>query len=611
MNRGARASVTRSGDEAPRRWLARLNPPRRRSRSSGDAARSRRKKIVLWSVLGAGAFLVVCAAVLVVQVLLVRSDLSDVRPKIDPIRDALLTGDTEATSNAYNEVAAATDDARSHSGGPVWWLGSKLPVVGASLGTVRELVVAVDDLVDGPLATVVDVGDSLDPDRLLVDGTVAVDELVAVREPVTSASDATSAILARVAGTSSEGLAGPVTEARTELIDKLSDLDSTLGGAAAAVQVGPDMLGASGPRTYFVAFQNNAEVKGTGGLIGVYGLLRVDGGKVDLVHVGPNDELVNSDVGVVDLGPEYNANYGELFPTFLWSNANSSPHFPYAGQIWAALYEKQSGTHIDGVIAADPAALAHVLRATGPVQLPSGGSADADNVERLLQVDAYAEFDDDRSERKEFLEEVARASFDAALAGTGSPQELLTQLASAAAGRHLQVWSPQEDEMEALRLASATGEMYQGPAPYAGVVLNNVSGAKLDYYLEREVTYTLGDPTNGRRDGLIKVILTNTAPPGLPTFVTDRIDAPPGTYPVGQSRLQLTLYVTSGATITNVSLNGTPVEFIAGTELGHPRLTMWIYPTPGQPITVAVATSEPDRPDTTIVPEQPMARRQR
>ncbi len=569
-----------------------------------------RKRLLLLAGGAVGVAVAATATALIVQILLVRSDLADVPTNITAVREALLDDDSARAIANLAKVASATESARGHSGGPAWWLGSKLPFVGASLHTTRELVIAVDDLADGPLATAVRVGNRIDPGRILHNGTVAVDELVAAREPLSAASATTSAILARVRDLPSDGLAGPVASARTRLLYNLTKLDSTLDGAAVAARVAPDMLGASGPRTYFVAFQNNAEVKGTGGLLGVYGVLTADRGAIDLAHTGPNDDLVDSRRPVVDLGAEYNRNYGVLFPAFVWSNGNSSPHFPYTGRIWAAQYQRLTGTPVDGVIAVDPEALAHILRATGPIQLPGGRTVEADTVARLLQVETYAEYEGERGKRKEFLEEVARAAFDAAIGGHGGPRELLTQLAEAAKGHHLQVWSAHDEENDGLRRANATGEMYQGPAPYAAAVLNNVSGAKLDYYLERQLRFTLDSCHGDRRHGHLELTLTNNAPGNLPAFVTDRIDAPRGTYPAGQSRLLLAIYLTEGAELRNVALGGAPVEFTPGTELGHPRILMWVYLTPGQPLTVTVDTDEPTRPENPVVFEQPMARAQ-
>jgi hypothetical protein len=562
-------------------------------------------------ILGGPLFVVVAfGAVLAIQMLLVRSDLAGVPEDIPTLQEALLDGDATAARRTLARVSSSAGDAHGHSAGPVWWLGSKLPFVGPSLRTTRELVGTLDDLTTGPLTSLVSVADKLDPDTLVQDGAVRLDALMAARGPVTVASRQVTSLHERVRALPSNGLLGPVARARAEVVDKLRRLDSLLSGAAEAVRIGPDMLGAGGRRTYFVAFQNNAEIKGTGGLIGVYGILTADNGKVDLVRVGPNDDLRPFPVPVVDLGPEYDRNYGSLFPAALWSNGNSSPHFPYAGRIWAAQYQRQFGTPVDGVIAADPEMLSHLLRATGPVRLADGRLLSADNVAWLVEVDAYADFDGQRGKRKDFLREVAETAFRAGLTGTAPPRTLLAELGAAGATRHLQLWSARGTEMAGLRRAHLTGEIYRGRAPYAAAVLNNVSGAKLDYYLDRHVGFALGACDGPTRRGHLTVTLTNRVPPNLPTFAADRIDAPRGSYPVGQSRLQLTAYLTAGATITNVAVDDKPVEFTRGTELGHPRITLWVYPTPGQPRTLTVDTWEPARPEEPVVPVQPMARPQ-
>ncbi|WP_044883454.1 MULTISPECIES: DUF4012 domain-containing protein [Frankia] len=577
--------------------------------AAAAAQRSRRRRrFTVAGVVVVGGLILLAAGVLVGQVLWVRSDLAGAPDKLGVLQDRALDGDVPAARQTLAQVGAATGRARSHSAGPVWWLGSKLPFVGSSLGTTRELVVSLDDLADGPLANLVAVADKINPDTLVRDGTVDLAALDEAREPIINGSTEVSVASRRVQSLPSTGLLGPVRQARSEAVEKIGKLSSLLDGAAEAVRIGPGMLGANGPRTYFIAFQNNAEIKGTGGLLGVFGVLTANHGKVDLVRTASNTELRDFPLPVVDLGPEFNQNYGPLFPGAIWSNANSSPHFPYAGRTWAAMYEHQFGTHIDGVIAADPEMLAHLLRATGPVPLPDGRVATADNVARIVEVDAYAEYDGKRSDRKDFLRGVAEAAFHAALNGKAPSRKLLAELGDAGRAQRLQIWSPRAEEMAGLRQAHLTGEMYQGPAPYAGIVLNNVSGAKLDYYLDRNISYTLGTCNGDHRSGRIAVKLTNEAPSNLPTFVTDRIDAPRGTYPPGQSRLQLSIYMTEGAEITGVALDGKQINFNSGTELGHPRITMWIYPTPRLPLEVTVNTREPVRYEMPIVPIQPMAR---
>jgi hypothetical protein len=567
-------------------------------------------------VVGVAVLLIACGAVLAYQVMKVKSDLASTSNDLTAVQDAATSGDIPTAKARLSRVIDSAHAARSHSAGPVWWAASYIPFAGPNLRTSRQLVLSLADLADGPLTDMVSVSDTISPDSLIKDSTIDVPTLVKDRPTLLRAAAGVATVDKRMQSLPSAHLVGPVATARTQAVTKIAKLDKLLSGMADALTVGPEMLGANGTRTYFLAFQNNAEIKSTGGLLGVYGILTADHGKITLVHTGSNDELKNFKKPVVDFGPEYNANYGSLFPGSLWSNGNSSPNFPYAGQTWATMYERQTGTHIDGVIGVDPEMLADLVRATGPITLSDGTKVGGDSVAKLVEVDAYADFhdsstnSDERSARKDFLKEVADTAFHTALSSNVKPKPLVTELNTAAKGGHLQIWTPIASEMTILRKGGLTGEMYQGTAPYASVVLNNVSGAKLEYYLQRNVSYTLGSCSAGRRPGQIQIGLTNLAPPGLPRFVWQRIDAPPGSYPQGQDVLQLSVYLTDGAKLVNVMVNGKAVDFTRGTELGHPRIMMWVFPTPGQPLTVTVNTDEPATSAKPIVPAQPMARPQ-
>ena len=54
------------------------------------------------------------------------------------------------------------------------------------------------------------------------------------------------------------------------------------------------------------------------------------------------------------------------------ADVNFTPHFPTTAILAREMYRRRSGHVVDGVVATDPVALAYLLRATGPVPLPSG-----------------------------------------------------------------------------------------------------------------------------------------------------------------------------------------------------------------------------------------------
>ena len=90
------------------------------------------------------------------------------------------------------------------------------------------------------------------------------------------------------------------------------------------------MMGAEGPRTYFMAFQTNAEARGTGGLLGGFGILRFDDGKPTVDTLGPNTEL-NKPFTPIDLGPEYTSQYGFTNPSYRLPQQQSEFSLPIRG----------------------------------------------------------------------------------------------------------------------------------------------------------------------------------------------------------------------------------------------------------------------------------------
>ena len=159
---------------------------------------------------------------------------------------------------------------------------------------------------------------------------------------------------------------------------------------------------------------------------------------------------------------------------------------PTVGQIITELYEKTTGDRIDGVIAADPLAVAEILRVAGPIQA-GGAWMDADNVAEETLVRAYVRYESDNNARRRFLEEVARASFEAFRRSLATkPVELLRNLGAAARGRHVQVYVADPAGQRAIAGLGLSGS---AAAPATGDYLMpvgvNTGANKLDAFLRR------------------------------------------------------------------------------------------------------------------------------
>ncbi|MEP6761335.1 MAG: DUF4012 domain-containing protein, partial [Sporichthyaceae bacterium] len=389
---------------------------------------------------------------------------------------------------------------------------------------------------------------------------------------------------------------GPVASAVTDVRRQLDELVSTTAKASSAAQLLPPMLGSGGKRTYLLAFQNNAEARGTGGLLGAYGTLEVADGRLRITHLGPNTELRNEQRLPLDLGSDYFDLYGN--DPALWVNSNESPHFPYAAQIWLELYRRQFGTRLDGVVAADPVTMGYLLSVTGPARLAGGEQVTGENAAALTLRDVYARFPSNNTRRDLFLQQIARAVFDKVLSGEGEPTAIVSALSRAVEERRLLVYSARDQDQAVLAKTPLAGVITQGRGPYTGLVINNAAGSKMDYYLARALRYDQGACAGARRSSTVRVTLTNTAPPtGLPPYVTLRADRPAlqGSEPApkGSNVSFVQVYATAGSELVSATIDGKPLLVIPGRERGKSVFTYRALLLAGQSQHVVLNLDEP------------------
>ncbi|HWM04059.1 MAG TPA: DUF4012 domain-containing protein, partial [Actinophytocola sp.] len=536
-----------------------------------------------------------------------QTSLVAARSHLEQAKSALVSGDSATTTTQLGLASTDAAAARSATTGLPWELAASVPYLGQPFATARDLAQAVDDLVVQVLQPAAQAGTALAPEKLRPSGKqIDVAALVAAREPLAAASSAALALDGRVRRIPPAGYIRPVEDARRALQAQVSELATLLDTASTAATLLPPMLGADRPRTYLLAFQTNAEARGTGGLIGGFALITADNGELTLDTLASNIELEPGAPPGIDLGPDYRQQYAGYSSTTSWLNANSSPHFPYAAQIWSSLWKQQGGQELDGVIALDPIALSYVLEVTGPLTLRGGENIDAENVVPITESEAYVRFRNDNIARKDYLQSIAAAAAAKVLDGGGSTTALLGALGRATEERRLAVWSAEAAEQEVLGGTVLGHELEETTSPYASAVVLNGGESKLDYYLRRTLSYVAGDCSAPERESLVTVDLHNGAPSEpLPKYVAGprqlTATAPPNT-----NRLLVSLYATDGAQLSGVSVDGVPTTARIGSERGHPVFTTTLLIPPGATQRVVFDLVEPTSPGQPVVPVQPL-----
>lgn len=479
-------------------------------------------------------------------------------------------GDDGQSDRALRAAGSRLASARAHLGDPVVGALAHLPGLRGPLRSARGLSSSADVAVNAALLPLIDAAGSDPATRLIKPGgAIDVDYLASLARPTSSARRALLSARADLLRTPAKSGVGRLDTAREQLATRLAKLQGVVDDAALASRLAPRMLGRSGVQRYLLISQSPAEARGTGGLVGGYSLLEANRGKLRLVRGQARRFLKSPGTPVVELGKEYDAHYAAAGPSLGWINSNISPHYPYAAQIWKALWERQFPEKLDGVLVLDPVALSYLLTATGPVPLPDGTVVNAGNVASLTMRNVYARFSSDPV-RDAFLQQISSGIAGALIDRKVSPRPLVSALSKAVGERRLLLWSSDPATEQALSGSTLAGEVPRGKR-VVGDDIVDIAGSKLDFYLERRLTYTAGC----RVPSTLSLRLRNGAPTsGLPDYVTPaqfRDGGAPGT-----NRLLATMHLPAGSTVQSVSLDG--VAF-GGLRMGTELDTVWVeYP---------------------------------
>jgi len=211
------------------------------------------------------------------------------------------------------------------------------------------------------------------------------------------------------------------------IIPQLGCIRQAMIGGSTLVGVFGWLIGVDAPRNFLVQPLDRSELRASGGFAGNWGVVTVNDGKI-----GP---VTLHNVNDLDYGGYYSGANNPLYiinnpapSQYSWwpianfgvRDANLSADFPTNAKLVLQTFYDEGGPHMDGLINITPVAIAHVLKVTGPLYVPTfDETVTADNLEQRIH---YYEEDpagiardhalfgggSDNSVRKIFTQTVAR-----------------------------------------------------------------------------------------------------------------------------------------------------------------------------------------------------------
>ncbi|CAM5366471.1 DUF4012 domain-containing protein [Leifsonia shinshuensis] len=569
---------------------------RRRARAAGPA---RATRVVLLS-LCALAFVAVAAAVWVgARLAISYGHVSAARAEASSTMAAVSADPASAGSRAdrLQELGGRLAEARDLTGDVVWRSAEFVPIAGANLRSYRLTVEALAETVEAGLAPVVSDFARLESAVSLsgrsVD-TAAVSRTAAGLHTAEAALDRSRATLRDAAeGPLVPQLAAGVRQA-TELVDSLHGTVSALSVAARIV---PAALGADGAKNYALLFNNNAELRTTGGIAGAISELTADGGRLELGRQLVPEQLNPPDGAGLAVTPEESALFGERLGGYI-QNVNLTPDFVRSGELTAAHFRAALGTDLDGVVSIDTATIALLLAATGPITV-DGRELNSENATRVLLSDVYLQIPS-RDQQDVFFGELTQVMFDKLFGSGTSTVGVLTALGTAAEQGRISVWfadSALQRQLGGGPLNGPLGRLTDRGAP-VGVFLVDGTAGKMDTYLEGTftaachaaepaATSTPGTATT-RRTVTATATLASTAPADIATYPW--VVTGPGVpgLATGGIRTMVQFAATDSLRPTRVTIDGAEVPILTRMIDGHPVVVAEIDLAPGA-VSVVVA----------------------
>ncbi len=259
----------------------------------------------------------------------------------------------------------------------------------------------------------------------------------------------------------------------------------------------PELLGESEDKKYLILFQNDKELRPTGGFWTYYAIFRVEQGVIT-VDKSTNIYDLDDSIPSHPAAPRIIANYLPKVNEWYIRDANISPDFAESVKNFNELYEDSAEyTEVDGVIALDTHFLVHILEILGEVQ--AGGQAfnaeidphcDCPQAVYLLELNTTKPVGYVRENRKSILGDLLFAIMEKALSSSpGDYWGRLVQTAMAdAQQKHIMFHLYNKDAqrgVEALGWGGRIDNTFEGD--YLHINDANFGGAKSNMFVRDAV----------------------------------------------------------------------------------------------------------------------------
>src|SRR3989338_6735683 len=284
----------------------------------------------------------------------------------------------------------------------------------------------------------------------------------------------------------------------------IDQLESFVVETKPLLEVLPDIMGQKKEKKYLVLFQNDKELRPTGGFITAYAVFRVEKGLIETEGSSDMYKLDNTLTKRVH-APEPIIKYLPNVPSLNLRDSNLSPDFKQSMLTFESLYEfTQDKKDIDGIIALDTQFVVTVMEVLGDIEVEGGDKfttekVDACNCPQIIyELERYADqpVAFEKGDRKGIIGVLMQALMDKAFNAPKSKwPSLLGTAIQSLREKHMIMYFTDAKNQEAIEKVNFAGRIHEYDGDYLSINEANFVGAKSNFFVQQKVKQ---DVKNGK-----------------------------------------------------------------------------------------------------------------
>lgn len=285
-----------------------------------------------------------------------------------------------------------------------------------------------------------------------------------------------------------------IPEAQRDKIQKIQEsipiIKKDFNALSSISEILLQILGKDTQKRYLFLFQNNRELRPTGGFIGALALMDIYQGKIENLEVpggGSYDVAGQLKEKILAPKPLHLVN-----PYWNIQDANWFPDFPTSAQKIMWFFERGGGATVDGVITLTPTVIEELLKVVGPIDMTENYGVQVTDENFVSEAQTWAEitYNKEENKPKKFIADLLPLLLDKV--SNISPDQLLDVLNvfnNALTEKQILLYFSDANLENKITELGWSGEIKNTKRDYLDVISTNIGGGKTDAVIDQLIEH--------------------------------------------------------------------------------------------------------------------------